>query len=186
MFSARKKILVLVSFCMGLTGYAYADGAKASKKTSHQAHHQSLHDQFTGQQYGMAGCGLGSVVFADKPGMIQIIAATLNGTAGNQTFGISSGTSNCGASGAHEDQAKLFIEVNQQALAKDVSRGRGEALDAFAKIVGCQSQNLGPALKKNYTRIFSNEANSSQTSQAIFGVIRSDSKLQQCSTLGVG
>ena len=185
MLSARKKILVLVSFCMGMTGYAYADGAKAAKKTARPAH-QSLHDQFTGQHYGMAGCGLGSMVFADKPGLIQVVAATLNGTAYNQTFGLSSGTSNCGASGAHEDQAKLFIEVNQQALAKDVSRGGGEALDAFAKIVGCQSQNLGPALKKNYTHIFLNEADSSQTSQAIFDVIRSDSKLQQCSTLGVG
>ncbi|MFN8945903.1 MAG: DUF3015 family protein, partial [Pseudobdellovibrionaceae bacterium] len=63
-------------------------GAQAQKK-------KALVDEMSGQGYGMAGCGLGSVVFGDKPGFIQIFAATLNSIGGNQTFGISLGTSNC-------------------------------------------------------------------------------------------
>lgn len=41
------------------------------------------------------GCGLGYILFKDpkNPGiLIQVFAATTNGTFGNQTFGISSGT----------------------------------------------------------------------------------------------
>jgi len=33
--------------------------------------------------YGSAGCGLGSVIFKDQPGIMQILAATTNGTFGN-------------------------------------------------------------------------------------------------------
>ncbi|MFN7453535.1 MAG: DUF3015 family protein, partial [Pseudobdellovibrionaceae bacterium] len=46
------------------------------------------------KSYGDAGCGLGSVIFGNEKGFSQIFAATTNGTVGNQTFGISSGTSN--------------------------------------------------------------------------------------------
>ena len=48
--------------------------------------------------YGMAGCGLGSLLFGnDNTTLMQILAATTNGLFGSQTFGITSGTSNCTA-----------------------------------------------------------------------------------------
>lgn len=166
----------IIAFAAGL-GLALAVNA-------HADHSKSLHDQFTGQNIGMAGCGLGSVVFGDKPGMIQVVAATLNATAGNQTFGISSGTSNCGQSGNSGSQARLFIEVNKHALARDVSRGDGEALQSFAKIVGCPSRTLGVELKSNYKQIFNKNADTNETTNAIFNVIHSSTQLQQCSTLG--
>jgi len=37
--------------------------------------------------YGTAGCGPGSMAFWNKPGIIQVLAATTNGTFGTQTFG---------------------------------------------------------------------------------------------------
>ncbi len=46
--------------------------------------------------YGEAGCGLGSMIFGDSPGFVQVLAATTNGCSGSQTFGITTGTSNCG------------------------------------------------------------------------------------------
>ena len=48
-------------------------------------------------KYGPAGCGLGSMIFDPDSGFTQIFAATTNGTSGNQTFGISTGTSNWNA-----------------------------------------------------------------------------------------
>lgn len=55
-------------------------------------------------QYGMDGCGLGSIVFGNDNGTLkQVIAATLNGT-GMQTFGITSGTSNCVSAGVVRDE----------------------------------------------------------------------------------
>ncbi|HYG66757.1 MAG TPA: DUF3015 family protein, partial [Anaeromyxobacteraceae bacterium] len=47
-------------------------------------------------RYGAAGCGLGSMAFGNTPGAVQILASTTNGLFGTQTFGITTGTSNCG------------------------------------------------------------------------------------------
>jgi len=44
--------------------------------------------------FGMAGCGLGSMLIQSN-GKEQIFVATTNGSSGSQTFGITSGTSNC-------------------------------------------------------------------------------------------
>ncbi len=43
----------------------------------------------------MAGCGLGYVLFSNKENdkVTQILGATTNATSGNQTFGMTSGTS---------------------------------------------------------------------------------------------
>jgi len=113
---------------------------------------KALVDQISGQNYGMAGCGLGSIVFADKPGMIQVVAATLNGVWGSQTFGITSGTSNCVNS---DKAASLFIDANRVALAGEISKGAGETISGLASIYGCSDDNhVGAALKKNYNLIF--------------------------------
>lgn len=40
-----------------------------------------------------AGCGLGSMIIQENTKVMQVLAATTNGT-GVQTFGISTGTSN--------------------------------------------------------------------------------------------
>lgn len=49
----------------------------------------------------VGSCGWGSKVFAGQRGLApQVLAATTNGTSGNQTFAISSGTSGCTQDGA--------------------------------------------------------------------------------------
>ncbi len=109
------------------------------------------------KHYGMAGCGLGSLVFQDQPGMIQVVAATLNAT-GEQTFGITTGTSNC-----HEhsgNMAKMYINVNHVAFLKDIAKGQGETIDALAKMYGCDSSELGSTLKFNIERVQPSEQTS--------------------------
>jgi hypothetical protein len=106
------------------------------------------------KMYGEAGCGLGSIVMG-KDGN-QVLGATTNGTSGSQTFGISSGTSNCIDDGAMKSAMAVpaFIEVNKIALAKDAARGEGETLAGLAQLMGCNSKNLGTTLKSNYNKIF--------------------------------
>ncbi|MEK7880349.1 MAG: DUF3015 family protein, partial [Deltaproteobacteria bacterium] len=42
------------------------------------------------------GCGLGATIITEADSLLaQVVMATLNGTLGNQTFGITSGTSEC-------------------------------------------------------------------------------------------
>jgi hypothetical protein len=106
--------------------------------------------------YGTAGCGLGSIVFGNQKGIIQIFAATTNGIAGTQTFGITTGTSNC-AETAGSAGARLFIETNREALAKNISRGQGETLRNLSAMAGCNdTAALGAKLQKNFDVIFPN------------------------------
>src|SRR3954464_7446787 len=65
----------------------------------------------TKSTYGTAGCGLGSLVFGDQKGAIQILAATTNTTFGTQTFGITTGTSNCVDTAAGSAGARIFTEA---------------------------------------------------------------------------
>lgn len=102
--------------------------------------------------YGDAGCGLGSIVFGSKQGFIQIFAATTNGTFGSQTFGITSGTSNCRGGGK---TVAVFIEANKVALSNDIARGQGEALNSLAYLYGCKNPSeIGQSLQTNYSSIF--------------------------------
>ena len=119
---------------------------------------------------GMAGCGLGNMLFHNDPGMIQILAATTNGTFGNQTFGITSGTSDCTDTGASRKQASLFIAVNQEALKKDIARGQGETLAGLSQIMNCSDSTLGAKLQSNYGRIFpTSQTGSDQVADSILG-----------------
>jgi hypothetical protein len=113
-------------------------------------------------QYGAAGCGLGSMAFGDQPGAIQIIASTTNGLFGSQTFGITTGTSNCGP-GAMADGTRNLVESNRVALAKEVSRGSGETIGALTVINRCEdSQAVGAALQAQFKGIFTSEQSSNE------------------------
>lgn len=84
------------------------------------------------------GCGLGSIVFQGQDGLIsQTFAVTTNGTSGNQTFGITSGTSNCDRpkSFASIEQINTFVAGNMDNLARDIARGSGEYINTLAVLM---------------------------------------------------
>lgn len=113
--------------------------------------------------YGMAGCGLGSMVFGKQRGYIQIIAATLNGTSGTQTFGISSGTSNCADTAGGLASTKAFVEANREALAKDIARGEGETISSLSTLAGCADPSaVGVSLQSDFEQIFPSHTVSDQ------------------------
>jgi hypothetical protein len=108
------------------------------------------------QSYGMAGCGLGSMVFKEN-NMMQIFAATTNGTSANQTFGITSGTSNCKPASAMAiiNEQEVFMKNNLGSLSKEMAQGEGETLSAFATSLGCESTAIAAeVLQDNYSVIF--------------------------------
>jgi hypothetical protein len=104
--------------------------------------------------WGEAGCGLGSVIIGTKDN--QIIAATSNGLSENQTFGITSGTSNCTEGGSFKGRsaASMYIDYNKIQIAKDAARGNGETLATLGEIYGCKSSSFTTSLKNNYQKIF--------------------------------
>lgn len=107
--------------------------------------------------YGTAGCGLGSLLFGNEPGFVQVIAATLNGT-GVQTFGITTGTSNCVDTASGSAGAKAFIQANRETVAKEIARGSGETISSITALAGCQdSAAVGTTLQQSFNQIFPNE-----------------------------
>ncbi len=124
--------------------------------------------------YGAAGCGLGSMIFEkDNTWWKQVLAATTNGTSGNQTFGISSGTLNCDSPTAGKTaQVEAYIEANKMALANDIAKGNGETISGLSKVYGCENtQAFGQALKSNYKSIYpTSNVNTNEVATQINGV----------------
>lgn len=130
--------------------------------------------------YGPAGCGLGSMIFEPDSGFTQVFAATTNGTSGNQTFGITSGTSNCAGGGETKAaNAKAFVQTNRATLAKDIARGNGETIVSLTQLAGCQDPAaVGAALQKNFRTIFPTSSVSDvQVSESVVVVLKSEQAL---------
>ena len=85
------------------------------------------------------GCGLGSIAWEGQSNglMTQTMAATTNGTFGNQTFGISSGTSNCEQykEWTYSPKVNTFVAENMDNLATDIARGQGEYVNTLALLM---------------------------------------------------
>lgn len=110
------------------------------------------------------GCGIGTLIFEGKDGLIsQVFAATTNGTFGNQTFGITSGTINCEkpAAFASNEQLNKFVGENMANLAMDMSKGSGEYLSTLAVLLDvpvAERAHLYGRLQANFSKIYTSEA----------------------------
>lgn len=111
------------------------------------------------------GCGLGTLLWenkADDSSISQALQATTNGTFGNQTFGISTGTSECKQPTRFVKNEKVtqFVAHNMDNIAKDIAMGEGESLDTLAELMDI-SVDERPAfyskLQANFSRIFTSE-----------------------------
>ena len=136
-----KKILVIaVAFSLMLVGSAFA----------------------AGQARQNVGCGLGTMLFknnADNVVLFQAFQATTNVTSGNQTFGITTGTSDCQQpkNFVSNEQAGEFMVANMDNLARDIAQGRGETLDAFADLMQVPAEKrpeFYAQLQSGFARIF--------------------------------
>ncbi len=128
-------------------------------------------------EYGMAGCGLGSMVITGSNGFEQIFVAYTNSSSGSQTSGITSGTSNC-RDGAKKT-ANLFYEINKEALKRDVARGEGETIVSLAEILGCNdSAPLAVSLQKNFAQVFNTNETAPVFMDKVEPLIEANSALQ--------
>ncbi|MDV6236511.1 DUF3015 family protein [Leptospira ellisii] len=109
--------------------------------------------------YHVAGCGLGSLFIKDNKMVLQLLSATLNAT-GIQTFGITTGTSNCKTDGlVKQDKVReVFVAVNFEVLEQEIAAGKGEKLSAFSSLLGCpteQTDRFSRMTQTSYGRLFS-------------------------------
>lgn len=164
----KKIALVAMMATLAFSASSFADSADAVKS-----------DLKGNGSYGMAGCGLGSMLFQQDTTVNQVLAATTNGTFGSQTFGITTGTSNCTKGGIAkvEKETEMFVEVNYDVLQKEISQGNGETLASFSNLLGCSdSAVLSQGLQANYDKI-STASDSSQFLQNVRATIAADQAL---------
>lgn len=106
------------------------------------------------------GCGLGTKLFDGESGVgPQVLAVTTNGTFGNQTFGISSGTLGCDTNGTIDYMADVseFTNDNMDRLAADMAAGEGETLATVGNIIGIapeDRQHFNRVMQQNFARIY--------------------------------
>ncbi|HVC08532.1 MAG TPA: DUF3015 domain-containing protein [Elusimicrobiota bacterium] len=131
-----------------------------------------------------AGCGVGSLIFKNNEMGAQILAATTNGTFGNQTFGITTGTLGCTAAGnlsqstrADVERAqKNFVAANYRDLSREMAQGQGEYLNSLADLLGCSpsaAPSFGKMTQKNYGQIFPSK---NTTPDDVLGALKLDAK----------
>lgn len=121
--------------------------------------------------HGPAGCGLGSIMFEGKDGLVMnVLAATFNGSSANQTFGMSTGTLGCEDAKTAKVSAVSFIEGNTVALSNDIARGNGETLDAYLALINKSAADK-KVLQKNFSNIFAKGNNASAINAKIIEII---------------
>ena len=107
---------------------------------------------------GNVGCGLGNMVIKNQNStLMQILAVTTNGTSGNQTFGITSGSLGCSKPSKFvSNKVESFVADNMDSLALDISNGQGATLNTLASLLKVKdSVAFGKKLQSNFSSIYS-------------------------------
>ena len=124
-----------------------------------------------------SGCGLGSQLFAGQSGLVMnVLAATTNGISGNQTFGITTGTSGCDGNDTvyNQQMQEEFVATNMEVLAEEMAQGNGQYVSALAELMGCDvaaQAEFGSMTQSRYETIFSA---SDQEAKALLGTLKSE------------
>jgi len=105
------------------------------------------------------GCGLGSMAWRGQSGILpQVAAVTTNGTSGNQTFGITFGTSGCDpngrVTGGTQKMVLAFMENNLEQFAMDAAAGEGETLTTLAGIMNMDEKTVAERSYRNFAVLF--------------------------------
>ena len=107
------------------------------------------------------GVGLGTMLWSNVGTGLgsQICAATTNGTFGNQTFAVTSGTSNADKWDGIVQNKSLndYVRDNMDAIARDAAAGQGESLDAVADLIGIpatQRAAFAARLQASFSTVF--------------------------------
>ncbi|MCH2556199.1 MAG: DUF3015 domain-containing protein [Alcanivorax sp.] len=133
---------------------------------------------------GGPGCGWGNLIFEGKSGMpVHLLATIVNGTSGNATFGMTSGTNGCDTSGALTYSGESLLSMNGvlEEVAQDMATGEGEALTALSVSMGISTEDrshFNGLMRDNFAAIFpSQDVSAAEVMQNITAVMQQDQKL---------
>ncbi len=133
---------------------------------------------------GGPGCGWGNLVFEGSSGLgAHLLATFVDGTSGNATFGMTSGTNGCDTSGALTYGGKSMLAMNGmlEEVAQDMAVGHGEALTALSVSMGIAAADrahFDAVMHQNFPKVFaSQDATAGEVLENINAVMKQDEKL---------
>lgn len=137
---------------------------------------------------GGPGCGWGNLLFEGQSGLpMHLLASLVNGTSGNATFGMTTGTNGCDTSGSLTYSGKSLLSMNGvlEEVAHDVAMGEGEALTALSVAMGVPVEDrshFSSVMHQNFAVIFpSEDVTAEQVLASIEAIMKSDEKLSKYS-----
>jgi len=131
---------------------------------------------------GGPNCGWGNMLFEGQSGLgSHIVASITNGTSGNNTFGMTSGTNGCSTSGTLTYGGRSMVGSIMGEFSEDVAAGEGDALDTVAVIYGVEKQDrdtFAKVMHENFAVIFPGEdVTADEMIAAIEKVMKADTTL---------
>jgi hypothetical protein len=131
---------------------------------------------------GGPDCGWGNMLMNGDSGLgPHIIASLTNGTSGNATFGMTTGTNGCSSNGKLTYGGKSLIGAVMDEFGEDVARGDGEALTAVAVSMGIDEADrplFKAVMHDNFATLFpSNDVTAEQVSDRIIELMRANEQL---------
>lgn len=137
---------------------------------------------------GSAGgntCGWGQLLFEGQSGMpIHVLALTTNGSTGNNTFGVTTGTNGCSSNGTISYGGKSMVDVSalMDEFSEDVARGDGEVITAVAVSLGITAEDrpeFKKAMHENFDSLFpSQDVTTDELLAAMWAVMKADETLK--------
>jgi len=133
---------------------------------------------------GGSSCGWGNMLFEGQSGTAShVLALTTNGTSGNNTFGVTTGTNGCSSSGSLSYGGKNVVSSIMGEFSEDVARGNGDALDTVAVVYGvapADRDQFAKVMHENFAAIFPNEnVTADQMMVSIESLMKADSTLSK-------
>ena len=131
---------------------------------------------------GGSVCGWGNMLFEGQSGAApHILGLTTNGTSGNATFGVTTGTNGCSADGSITYGGTSLVSSIMGEFSEDVARGEGEALNAVAVMYGVEQEDrasFASAMHANFQTIFpSEDVTAAEVMASMNEIMKSDAKL---------
>ena len=131
---------------------------------------------------GGPNCGWGNMLMDGDSGLgSHVIASLTNGTSGNATFGMTTGTNGCSSDGKLTYGGKSLVGAVMDEFGEDVARGDGEALSAVAVAMGIEEQDRAlfkSVMHENFSTLFPSEkVTAEQVSDTIVTLMRSNAQL---------
>ncbi len=129
-------------------------------------------------------CGWGNLLFEGKSGLpYHLLASIVNGTSGNATFGMTSGTNGCEVDGDLTYGGESMISAVMDEFSEDVARGEGEALNAVAVTlnVGLQDRaHFAAVMHQHFTQLFPNAGvTAAEVTSQVLAIMQADARLAQ-------